>query len=129
MMPKRPPKPTVAELAILNVLWQRGSSTVREIWDVLGEERSVGYSTILKLLQIMTEKGLVERDERERSHVYTARYTQTATQRLLLDELMEKAFSGSAAKLVMRALSDRKPTAAEIKEIEVLLRRMRGHRA
>jgi predicted transcriptional regulator len=128
-MRKSPTKPTSAELAILNVLWERGRpSTVRQIWDVLGDERSVGYSTILKLLQIMTEKGLVDRDESERSHTYSARFTQTATQKLLLDELMEKAFGGSASRLVMRVLSDRRTNASEMREIEILLKKMRGQR-
>jgi predicted transcriptional regulator len=122
------PKPTSAELAILNVLWQRGPSTVRQIWEVLGADRTVGYTSILKLLQIMTEKGLVTRDERARSHVYRPRPTQAATQKLLLDELLEKAFGGSAAGLVLRVLSDRKTTPAEMKEIEGLLRKMGGRR-
>jgi predicted transcriptional regulator len=110
------------------VLWQRGPSTVRQIWEVLGAERTVGYTSILKLLQIMTEKGLVTRDQRARSHVYRPRFTQAATQKRLLDELLEKAFGGSAAGLVLRVLSDRKATPAEMKEIEMLLRKMGSRR-
>src|SRR5215470_186468 len=95
------PRPTPAELEILNVLWKSGPSTVREVHASLGEAKSTGYTTVLKLLQIMTEKGLVERDERQRAHVYTARLAEAQTQRQLVRDLLERAFGGSATKLVM----------------------------
>ncbi len=111
------PKPTDAELAILRVLWDRGPSTVRQVHDVLGRERSAGYTTSLKLLQIMTEKGLVERDERDRTHVYHARLTEEQTQRQLIRDLVDRAFGGSATKLVMQALASRRASADELRDI------------
>lgn len=113
------PQPTDAELAILNVLWSRGPSTVREVHETLG--RQTGYTTVLKLLQIMTDKGLVVRDESRRSHVYIARYKQEQTQRRLVKDLMEKAFSGAADKLILQAISAKKITSEEIAEIRNLL--------
>lgn len=118
---KRPRrKPTDAELAILTVLWSRGPSTVREIAEDMGRE--AGYTTILKLLQIMTEKGLVVRDETARTHVYQAAYTQDQTQRQLVTDLLERAFDGSAAKLVLQALAATKSSPEELAEIKKLLR-------
>jgi BlaI family penicillinase repressor len=111
------PKPTDAELAILRVLWDRGPSTVRQVHDVLGRERPAGYTTSLKLLQIMTEKGLVERDERDRTHVYRARLTEEQTQRQLIRDLVDRAFGGSATKLVMQALASRRASADELRDI------------
>src|SRR5438067_10876747 len=96
-------KPTDAELAILRVLWGRGPSTVREVAEVMGRES--GYTTVLKLLQIMTEKGLVRRDESARTHVYTAACSQDHTERQLVTDLMNRVFGGSAAKLVLQALA------------------------
>src|SRR6476660_9876698 len=96
-------KPTDAELAILRVLWTRGPSTVRHIAEVM--DREAGYTTILKLLQIMTEKRLVVRDETARTHVYQAAYTEDQTQRQLVSDLLQRAFGGSAAKLVLQALT------------------------
>src|SRR5882672_4971180 len=96
------PHPTDSELAILQVLWRKGPSSVREVWDELGQK--TGYTTILKLLQIMREKNLVRRDERELSHVYEAAAPQSITEERLVGELMERAFSGSASQLVLRAL-------------------------
>ena len=116
-----PPRPTDAELSILRVLWSRGPSTVRQVLDALIEERAMGYTTVLKLLQIMTEKRLVDRDESDRTHVYRAQLTEAETQRQLLDDLTERAFGGSAMQLVMRALSDRKASPAELAEIRRLL--------
>ena len=113
-------KPTDAELGILNVLWSRGPSTVRQIAEEMGRE--AGYTTILKLLQIMTEKSLVVRDEGSRTHVYTAAYTQDQTQRQLVADLLERAFDGSASKLVLQALAAGKTTAEELAEIKKLLR-------
>jgi BlaI family transcriptional regulator, penicillinase repressor len=116
-----PPRPTDAELSILRVLWSRGPSTVRQVLDALIEERAMGYTTVLKLLQIMTEKRLVDRDETDRTHVYRTQLTEAETQRQLLDDLTERAFGGSAMQLVMRALSDRKASPAELAEIRRLL--------
>jgi predicted transcriptional regulator len=116
-MAKTTPKPTDAELAILHVLWDRGPSTVRQVHDVLGRERSAGYTTSLKLLQIMTEKGLVDRDERDRTHVYRARLTQEQTQRQLIRDLLDRAFGGSPTKLVMQALATRRASADELRDI------------
>ena len=113
-------KPTDAELAILTVLWSRGPSTVRQIAEDMG--RAAGYTTILKLLQIMTEKLLVVRDEAARTHVYQAAYTQDQTQRQLVTDLLERAFGGSAAKLVLQALAASKTSPEELAEIKKLLR-------
>jgi predicted transcriptional regulator len=113
-------KPTDAELAILRVLWSRGPSTVRQIAEDMGRE--AGYTTILKLLQIMTEKRLVVRDEAARTHVYEAAYTQEQTQRQLVTDLLDRAFDGSAAKLVLQALAATKTSPEELAEIKKLLR-------
>jgi len=113
-------KPTDAELGILNVLWSRGPSTVRQIAEDMGRE--AGYTTILKLLQIMTEKSLVVRDEGSRTHVYTAAYTQDQTQRQLVADLLERAFDGSASKLVLQALAAGRTTPEDLAEIKKLLR-------
>ena len=115
------PRPTDAELAILRILWERGPSTVRQVHDVLGRERPSAYTTALKLLQIMTEKGLVERDERDRTHVYRARSTQEQTQRQLVRDLVDRAFGGSAAKLVLQALASKHASPAELREIRSIL--------
>src|SRR6188508_425479 len=101
MMPNAmPPRPTDAELAILRVLWTRGPSTVRNVLDALNEQRATGYTTVLKLLQIMTDKQLVARDESDRTHIYRASFSEAATQRQLVDDLMHRAFGGSAMQLV-----------------------------
>ena len=112
-----PPRPTDAELAILRVLWERGPSTVRQVHDVLSRERAGAYTTALKLLQIMTEKGLVERDERDRTHIYRARLTEEQTQRQLVRDLVDRAFGGSAAKLVMQALASRRASPDDLRDI------------
>ena len=111
------PRPTDAELAILRILWDRGPSTVRQVHEILGLERTAAYTTALKLLQIMTEKGLVERDERERTHIYHARLSQETTQRQLVRDLVDRAFGGSATKLVMQALATKKASADELRDI------------
>ena len=121
-----PSRPTDAELAILRVLWSRGPSTVRQVHEVLSRDRETGYTTVLKLMQIMTEKGLVERDESERTHVYQARLTQEQTQQQLVDNLLEKAFGGSAAQLVMRALAAKEASADELAQIRQLLDELEG---
>src|SRR4029079_17339307 len=117
-------KPTDSELGILRVLWSRGPSTVRQVATVLGRE--AGYTTVLKLLQIMTEKGLVVRDEAQRAHVYDARHSEQETARQLLADLANRAFDGSAAKLVMQALSGRKASASELTAIRELLDKIEG---
>ena len=117
-------KPTDAELTILRVLWTRGPSTVREVAGAL--DRATGYTTILKLLQIMTEKGLVVRDESARTHVYQPAYSEDETQRQLVADLLIRAFDGSAAKLVMQALASKKASPAELEEIRKLLAKYRG---
>ncbi len=117
-------KPTDSELAILRVLWTRGASTVRQVAEVL--DREAGYTTVLKLLQIMTEKKLVVRDESERTHVYQAAYTEEQTQRQLVTDLLDRAFDGSAAKLVLQALASNKASPVELDEIRQLLNQQRG---
>jgi BlaI family penicillinase repressor len=114
-------KPTAAELEILNVLWQLGSGTVREVHGELERRQPVGYTTVLKLLQIMTEKGLVERDEKDRAHVYRPALKREETQGQIVGDLLDRVFGGSAAELVLRALSDRKASKQEIAEIRQML--------
>jgi predicted transcriptional regulator len=126
MAEKRILRPTDAELAILSVLWERGPSTVRDVHDALSDVQATGYTTVLKLLQIMTEKGLVVRDETQRAHIYEARHSEQRTQRQLLADLVDRAFGGSPAKLVVQALSGRKTTADELTAIRELLDRMEG---
>ena len=126
MVDRQPPRPTDAELAILRVLWQRGPSTVRDVHEELNRDGNTGYTTILKLLQIMTEKGLVVRDESQRAHIYESRYSEQKTQRQLLSDLADRAFGGSAAKLVMQALSGRKATAEELGAIREFLEKLEG---
>ena len=121
-MPKKAlPKPTDAELAILRVLWKRGPSTVRDVTDALWDERGTGYTTALKLLQIMHDKGLVRRDDSQRTHVYAAVAAAQSTKQQLVQDLLDKAFGGSAQQLVLQALSSRKASPAELAEIRKLL--------
>ncbi len=112
-------KPTDAELAILRVLWSRGPSTVRQVAETLG--KTTGYTTALKLLQIMTEKGLVCRNESSRTHVYQAAVGEEQTQRQLVTDLLDRAFGGSAATLVLQALSTSPATPEEMAAIKKLL--------
>ncbi len=126
MIDRLPPRPTDADLSLLRGLWRPGPGTVRDGPEELVRENATGYTTILKLLQIMTEKGLVVRDESQRAHVYEAAYSEQRTQRQLLTDLVERAFDGSAAKLVVQALSGRRTTAAELDEIRRLLDQMEG---
>jgi BlaI family transcriptional regulator, penicillinase repressor len=121
MATRKLPRPTDAELAILRVLWSQGPSTVRRVYETLGREKDTGYTTVLKLMQIMADKGLVTRDERARTHVYTAACTEDKTQRQLVGDLLDRAFGGSARKLVMQALSAKKASPEEIAEIRRLL--------
>lgn len=115
------PKPTDAELTILRVLWDRGPCTVRHVHEVLSRERPVAYTTALKLMQIMTDKGLLSRDERDRSHIYHARLSEEQTQRQLIRDLLDRAFGGSASKLVMQALATRRASTEELTEIRRLI--------
>ena len=120
------PRPTDAELSILSVLWLRGPSTVRVVHEELGRSQETGYTTVLKLMQIMIEKGLLKRDDSERSHVYEAAVAQEQTQRQLLGDLLERAFSGSAQQLVMQALASKKASPEELSEIRKLIDQMEG---
>jgi len=115
------PRPTDAELEILRVLWERGPSTVRHVHEAIAGARDTGYTTTLKLMQIMAEKGLVTRDESSRTHVYAARLSQDQTQRQLVLDLMNRAFGGRPAALVMQALSAQAATADELREIRKLI--------
>jgi predicted transcriptional regulator len=115
------PRPTDAELEILTVLWSRGPSTVRDVVEVIAKRRPAQYTTILKLLQIMAEKRLVRRDEKERAHVYEASRPREWTQRQLAGDLLERAFGGSAAEMMVGALAARKASKKELAEIRRLL--------
>ena len=127
MIHRKLPRPTDAELEILRVLWENGSATVREVRETLSKDgKKTGYTTTLKLLQIMAEKGLVTRDESRRSHVYRARLPEEQTQRQLVGDLLDRAFGGSAQKLVMQALAAKKTSAAELAEIRKLLQKLEG---
>jgi len=121
MAEQKGPRPTDAELEILKVLWRRGPSTVREVFETLGETKQTGYTTVLKFMQIMSEKGLVRRDESERAHRYEAAVPEDETQRQLVGDLLQKAFDGSARKLVLHALSADPASAGELAEIRRML--------
>lgn len=121
-------RPTDGELEILRVLWDKGPSTVRDVHEALGDSRRTGYTTVLKLLQIMTEKGLVRRDETERAHVYEARAPREETENVLVGDLLDRAFAGSASALVVRALSAKKASAQELANIRKLLDELEGGR-
>ena len=122
------PRPTDAELAILRILWDRGPSTVRQVHEILGRERQAAYTTALKLLQIMTEKGLVERDERDRTHIYRARLSEETTQRQLVRDLVDRAFAGSSSKLVLQALASKRASAEELRDIRKAIDGARNER-
>jgi BlaI family transcriptional regulator, penicillinase repressor len=115
------PKPTEAELELLRVLWAKGPATVRELHEAMSQERALAYTTVLKLMQIMTEKGLVQRKEQGRAHVYRATASQEETQSQLLKDLSERLFAGSAAQLAMHALTMQPATHDELKEIRKLI--------
>jgi len=121
-MNKPPLKPTDAELEILQVLWRLGPSTVKAVQEAMGKD--AGYTTVLKFLQIMTEKGLVSRDESQRAHVYAAACSQDETQRQLVTGLLKRAFAGSSAQLVMQALSAKRASPSELEEIKKLLEKL-----
>ncbi len=120
-MPSDPPKPTDAELEILCVLWARGPSTVRDVHEVIAGRKPTQYTTVLKQLQVMAGKELVRRDESQRSHVYEAARTRDWTQRQLAGDLLHRAFAGSAASLVLGALSEKKASKREIDEVRRML--------
>ena len=114
-------KPTDAELEILHILWEQGPSTVRSVNDRLSRQRDVGYTTTLKLMQIMFEKGLVTRQDDSRSHIFTAAVTQSDTQSHLLQNFVDLTFRGSAMKMVMQALGNHEASAIELEEIKQLI--------
>jgi BlaI family transcriptional regulator, penicillinase repressor len=124
-MASEPPRPTDAELEILTVLWSTGPATVREIHSVISRRRTAQYSTILKFMQIMAEKGLVRRDEKERAHIYEPARPREWTQRQLAGDLLERGFAGSAKALLVGALSARKATKEELAEMRKLLNEYR----
>ena len=115
------PRPSEVELAILHVLWEQGPSTVRAVHQRVGKARNTGYTTVLKLMQIMAAKGMVARDESRRSHVYRACVERAKTQRRLVDDLLDRVFRGSGRDLVLQALSARRASSADIAEIRSLL--------
>ena len=124
MAKRLPKKPTDAELEILHVLWARDQATVRQVLNELSQGREVGYTTVLKQMQIMAEKGLVTRDETVRPQVYRAAYTLKHTQRQVMDDVLERVFKGSPGRLVVQALSSKEATAEELREIRELLDRL-----
>jgi len=117
------PKPTEGELELLAILWDRGQATVRDLYDAVNAQRPVVYTGVLKLLQIMTDKGLVKRDERERAHVYSAAIAREVTERQFMQELSNRFFAGSAAQMALRALEMEPASDEELDEIRKLLRR------
>jgi predicted transcriptional regulator len=121
MPPTASPFPTASELEILQVVWQRGPSTVREVFNTLSAEREVGYSTVLKFMQIMTDKGTLIRDDSVRPQVYKAARPQKQVQQGILKDLAARAFGGSSASLVLQALADKKATPDERRQIRALL--------
>jgi BlaI family penicillinase repressor len=125
-MATRDVRPTKLELTILRVLWDAGPRSVREIHAVLNQSKPTGYTTVLKMLQIMTEKGLVERDETVRPQIYRPQYSQERTQRQLLRDFIQRAYGGSVKSLVMHALATRKSSPEDLEAIEKLLERLEG---
>ena len=120
------PQPTRAELEILRVLWDRGPLSVRAVQRVLGESRDAGYTSVLKTLQIMTDKGLVDRDDAVRPQIYRARYSQDRTQKQMLSDLIQRAYGGSVKALVLHAVGTRRPSARDLDAIERLLDKFEG---
>ena len=117
-------KPTEAELEVLAVLWQQGPSTVRTVFEAVHEPRGIGYTTTLKILQIMHEKGMVKRDESARTHIYEAAVKEQDTQKAMLNDFVNSAFSGSASKLVLQALGNHKTSAEELEKIKALIKKI-----
>ena len=120
-MTRSPQKPTASELEILRVLWARGPSTVRDVHEALSANKSLGYTTVLKLLQIMTAKGIVRRNETQRAHVYEAGLPAEQTKRQLAGDILQRVFEGSASQLMMHALAGKRTSQQEIEEIRHLL--------
>lgn len=116
-----PKQPTSSELEILNVLWERDSATVREVYEIISAAKPITYTTVLKLMQIMTDKGLVERDEQGKAHLYRAKIARNDTQKGLVDDLLEKVFRGSAMQLVQHLLDSKKTSPEEMKEIRKMI--------
>ena len=121
-----PPKPTDSELAILHVLWRSGTATVRQVHSELSKEQTTGYTTVLKTMQIMAEKGLVVRDESQKTHIYSPAISEQQAQKRFVQDLLDKVFNGSARNLVLRALSTKKASEADMKEIRNLLNELEG---
>jgi len=120
--------PTKAELAILRVLWTEGPLSVRAVQNILNESKETGYTSVLKTMQIMTDKGLVERDDRQRPQIYRARYSEDRTQKQLLTDVIQRVYGGSVKALVMHAVGTRKPSDADLDAIEKLLDRYEGEK-
>jgi BlaI family transcriptional regulator, penicillinase repressor len=120
------PKPTKLELSILSVLWQKGSASVREVQAALNQTKETGYTTVLKMMQLMTEKGMLERDEAVRPQIYRAKHSAEKTQRQLLTDLIQRAFGGSMKALVMQAVATKRSSPEDMKAIEDLLDRFEG---
>ena len=114
-------KPTKSELAILSILWEKETATVREVYEIISERKPTSYTTVLKLMQIMFEKGLVKRDDSNRAHIFSAKQPQEQTQKNLVSDLLEKAFRGSALKLVQHVLETKPASAEELAEIRQLI--------
>jgi predicted transcriptional regulator len=127
-MKRQPQKPTASELEILHVLWSKGPSTVREVLESLNEKKDMGYTGVLKFLQIMTAKGTVRRDETQRAHVYEACRPAEQTKRQLATDMLERVFEGSASQLLMHALSGRRASATEIEELHRILDSYKGEK-
>ncbi len=121
-------KPTEAELEILQILWQEGEQTVKQVNDKLSEKKDVGYTTTLKIMQIMFEKGLVAREAQGRSHIYTAAVDETITKQAMLDRLLETAFGGSAMNLVLQALGNCETSNNELEQIKKVIEEIEGKR-
>lgn len=120
-MKRQPQKPTASELEILHVLWSRGPSTVRDVLDALNEKKDMGYTGVLKLLQIMTAKGLVRRDESQRAHIYEACRPAEQTKRQLATDMLERVFAGSASQLMMHALAGHRASPEEVEDLRRIL--------
>jgi BlaI family penicillinase repressor len=125
-MKNQPQKPTASELEILHVLWSKGPSTVREVLDALNEKKDMGYTGVLKLLQIMTSKGTVRRDETQRAHVYEACRPAEQTKRQLATDMLQRVFEGSASQLMMHALAGHRASREEIDELHRILDAYKG---
>jgi len=120
-MTKTTGKPTAAELEILAVIWERETATVREVYEVMNQKKPTGYTTVLKLLQLMDEKNLVERDRANRAHVYRAKIKQNETGKQMLSDVLQKVFGGSALKLVQQVLETETTTAEDLKKIRRMI--------